>query len=103
MPQTVTYSMLARRPLMARPRELIWIQEPQFVGWGCSKCSWVFKPSGPPVGNSLSEMKENYLRLRDEASATHVCAGRPRTARQSTHRIPQRAAWTRPIARFSRH
>jgi hypothetical protein len=105
MPPTVTYSMPATRPIEAPPRELIWIQEPHFLGWGCSECAWVFKPSGPPVGNSFKEMKENYRRLRDEESAAHVCAGRPRakkagvqiirTAGQSLRRIPRRGTWVR--------
>jgi hypothetical protein len=77
MPQAANYSLLARRRIMASLRELIWIQERHFQGWGCSECAWVFRPSGPPTGNSLQEMKENYLRLRDEESAAHVCAEHP--------------------------
>jgi hypothetical protein len=94
MPQTVTYSMPARRPMIsAPPRELIWIQEPYFQGWGCSECAWVFRPSGPPVGNSFQEMKENYLLLRDEESAAHVCAehsGAKKTRVQVFHALSQR-------------
>jgi hypothetical protein len=37
----------------------------------------MFRPSGPPAGNSLQEMKENYLRLRDEELADHFCAEHP--------------------------
>jgi hypothetical protein len=37
----------------------------------------MFRPSGPPAGNSLQEMKENYLRLRDEELAAHICAEHP--------------------------
>jgi hypothetical protein len=101
MPQTGTYSRRARHAMLAPLRELIWIQEPHFRGWGCSECAWVFNPSGPPVGNSFQEMKENYLRRRDEESAAHVCAGLPRAKEagvqiiqtgQSLHRIPQRKA-----------
>jgi hypothetical protein len=105
MPQTATYFPPATRPVTAPLRELIWIQEQHFQGWGCSECAWVFKPSGPPVGNSFQEMKENYLRLRDEESAAHVCAEHPeakkariqiiRTAGQSLHRIPQHGTWAR--------
>jgi hypothetical protein len=100
MPQTATHSLPARRPMMAPLRELIWIQEPHFLDWRCSECAWVFNPSGPPVGNSFQEMKENYLRLRDEESAAHICAEHPRATKarvqiiqdvgQSLHRIPQR-------------
>jgi hypothetical protein len=100
MPQNATYFAPATRPVTAPPRELIWIEEPHFLGWGCSDCAWLFKPSGSPVGDSLQEMKENYLRLRDEESAAHICAEHPRakkvgiqvvrTAVQSLRRIPQR-------------
>jgi hypothetical protein len=78
MPETTTYSLPAKRRMMAPLRKLIWIQKPHFLGWGCSECAWVFRPSGPPMGNSLQEMKEYYLRLRDEESAAHVCAEHPR-------------------------
>jgi hypothetical protein len=42
----------------------------------------MFRPSGPPAGNSLQEMKENYLRLRDEELAAHICAEHPARRRQ---------------------
>jgi hypothetical protein len=77
MPETATYSLPARRRMIAPLRHLIWIKKPHFLGWGCSECAWVFQPSGPPMGNSLQEMKEHYLRLRDEESAAHVCAEHP--------------------------
>jgi len=59
-------------------RKLIWIEEPRFQGCGCSECAWAFKPSGPPTGNSLDEMKETYERQRDSEFAIHVCAEYPR-------------------------
>ncbi len=77
MPETATYSHLARRPKVATLRTLIWIEQPRFQGCGCSQCAWVFNPSGPPVGNSLQEMKENYERRRDKEFAAHVCAAHP--------------------------
>jgi len=60
------------------PRKLIWIEEPRFHGCGCSECAWVFKPSGPPAGNSLDEMKEIFERRRDKEFAIHVCAEHPK-------------------------
>jgi hypothetical protein len=78
MPQTATNSRAVRHPKMAPPRELVWIEETHFLGWGCSDCAWLFNPSGSPVGDSIREMKENYLRLRDEECAAHVCAEHPR-------------------------
>jgi len=59
-------------------RKLIWIEEPRFQGCGCSECTCTFKPSGPPTGNSLDEMKEIYESERDNVFAIHVCAKYPR-------------------------
>jgi hypothetical protein len=59
-------------------RELVWIEEQLFRGWGCSQCAWVFNSLGSPTGNSLDEMKENYERRRDKDFAAHVCADHPR-------------------------
>jgi hypothetical protein len=77
MPVTAAYSHLARRPRVATLRTLIWIEQPRFLGCGCSECAWVFNPSGPPAGNSLQEMKGNYERRRDKEFAAHVCAEHP--------------------------
>jgi len=78
MPETSTHQHLPRRPKVTMPRKLIWIEEPRFQGCGCSECAWVFKPAGPPVGNSLDEMREHFERLRDKEFATHICAEHPR-------------------------
>ena len=93
MPETTTYSLPARRRMIAPLRQLIWIQKSHFLGWGCSECAWVFRPSGPPIGNSLEEMKEHYLRRLDEESAAHVCAEHPRAKKarvKMVHVAPQR-------------
>jgi hypothetical protein len=58
-------------------RELIWIEELGFLGWGCSECGWLFRSSGAPTGVSLDEMLRNYEQLRDSRFATHVCAEHP--------------------------
>jgi hypothetical protein len=42
--------------------------------WYCSGWAWMFDPDGPPIGQSLDEMKTHLLALRDEAFAAHVCA-----------------------------
>jgi len=55
-------------------RRLIWIDEPRFLGWGCSECAWLFNPSGPPLGDSLEEMTRQYERQRTQDFAAHVCA-----------------------------
>ena len=41
--------------------------------WGCSECTWTFDPSGPPRGDSLDEMQENFEGQRDKEFASHVC------------------------------
>jgi hypothetical protein len=63
-------------------RNLVWIDEPRFRGEGCSECAWVFNPSGPPTGNSIDEMKENYARQRDKDFAVHVCAEHPKATKK---------------------
>jgi hypothetical protein len=59
-------------------RKLIWIEEQLFQGWGCSECTWVFNPSGAPIGISLDEMMKNYEQKRDKDFAAHVCTEHPR-------------------------
>ena len=59
-------------------RKLVWVERQNFQGWGCTECAWVFNPSGPPVGKSLDEMKQNYEQRRDKEFASHVCAEHPR-------------------------
>ena len=81
MPETATYPLLVRRPSLARLRALIWTEERHFHGWRCSECAWVFNASGPPAGNSLAEMMENYKRLRDKGFTVHICAEHPRTTK----------------------
>jgi hypothetical protein len=65
-------------------RKLVWVEEQGFEGWGCSECTWLFNPSGSPVGESLDEMKQNYEERRDKDFATHVCAEHPR-AKDTKH------------------
>jgi len=55
-------------------RQKVWTKTPQFEGWACTACAWVFRPSGPPLGNSLDEMMLNYELQRDKEYACHVCA-----------------------------
>jgi hypothetical protein len=77
MPKPINYSDPKRRPIMAARRTMIWIEGPRFQGNGCSECAWVFSPSGPPIGDSLSDMVEKYERRRDREFADHVCAEYP--------------------------
>jgi rubredoxin len=60
-------------------RELVWIEGQNVEGWGCSECSWVFNPSGPPAaGESLDEMKRTFRTQLSEEFASHACAEHPR-------------------------
>jgi hypothetical protein len=59
-------------------RELVWVEKAHFHGWACSACAWEFKSLGPPIGNSLDEMKQNYERLRDKGFRAHDCAEYPK-------------------------
>jgi hypothetical protein len=55
-------------------RKLVWIENRNFEGFGCSNCQWVFKTTGPFIGRSLDKMKEAYEAERDKEFAAHVCA-----------------------------
>ncbi len=59
-------------------RELIWIEDGRFWGWGCNKCGWVFNPEGLPTGSSLNEMIRKYEEQRDKEFKTHVCTEHPK-------------------------
>ena len=51
-------------------RELVWLDQPRFRGWGCSYCAWVFNPPGPPIGETFDAMMRNYKAQRDKARET---------------------------------
>lgn len=59
-------------------RKMIWHQSENRESWGCSECGWSFHPSGPPLGDSLDVMKQNYERQRDKEFASHVCSQDPK-------------------------
>jgi hypothetical protein len=83
MPHTATYSNRVKYYELSTRRTLIWISETRLHGPACSRCAWLFRPSGPVEGSSLAEMKENYMRTCNEEFAAHVCAEHPRAAKQS--------------------
>lgn len=62
----------------AMRRRLVWVKSQNFEGWACAGCAWVFKPSGPVVGESIEDMKMHYEDQRDKEFASHVCAAHPR-------------------------
>ncbi|MGB7496728.1 MAG: hypothetical protein WBR26_16265 [Candidatus Acidiferrum sp.] len=53
-------------------------KEPEFRGFGCSECQWLFKPTSPLIGKSLDQMKQAYEAERDKRFAAHVCAKFPK-------------------------
>ena len=59
-------------------RELVWLNKERFQGWGCSECAWVFGTAGPPVGESIDEMKSHYEQRRDKEFASHSCPEHPK-------------------------
>jgi hypothetical protein len=65
----------------AMPPKLVWMENRNFQGFGCSECNWVFKPSGAPLHESLDEMKLKYEAQRDKEFAAHVCVKHPRATR----------------------
>lgn len=81
MPETVNYSNRPKYCGVSTSRTLTWIREEHFYGPSCSRCAWLFRPSGPPTGISLEQMKEDYMRRCDEEFAAHVCAQHPRAAK----------------------
>jgi hypothetical protein len=42
------------------PGKLVWIESHHFLGFGCSQCNWVFRPSGVVGGESLDKMNMDY-------------------------------------------
>jgi hypothetical protein len=59
-------------------RQVIPLKSALVHGWGCSECAWAFNASGPPEGDSISEMLRNFERRGDQEFAAHVCAEHPR-------------------------
>lgn len=55
-------------------RKLVWVEQENFRGFGCSECGWRFQPSGAPTGESLVEMTRTFESQRDKEFAAHVCA-----------------------------
>ena len=70
-------------------RQMVWIKTTRAQGWGCSQCSWMFNPLGPPIGNCLDEMMQNYEREREMEYLLHSCAQYPKPeGNQDVSRFP---------------
>ena len=65
-----------RGPAMSR--ELVWIKQQRFAGWGCSECAWVFNPPGALAGKTFDELMQNFALQRDKEFTSHVCSNHPR-------------------------
>jgi rubredoxin len=74
-------------------RDMVWVQSDRFMGWACSKCAWIFNPSGAPTGKSLEEIKRQFDLQRDKAFAAHVCNIQKQPAEQLRAQH-QRASWS---------
>jgi hypothetical protein len=71
----------ARRPRRATSRTLVWIEQQDFLGFGCSQCSWRFEVSGAPTGASFDDMMRYFELQRDREFSSHVCADHPPTGK----------------------
>src|ERR1700687_2042533 len=61
-------------------RNLVFVKKPNFEGFGCSECSWVFRPaSSALVGESLENMMDKFESERDKEFAAHSCEQRAKT------------------------
>jgi hypothetical protein len=58
-------------------RKLEWVERPNFQGWACTECAWVFNLSWPLTGKSIEEMKKEFGQHLDKEFASHVCAEHP--------------------------
>jgi len=62
-------------------RRLVWVENPNFQGWACTECAWVFKASTPIIGKTIDEMKTQFQEERDKEFVSHVCAEHPRVTK----------------------
>jgi rubredoxin len=69
-------------------RKLVRVGGQSFQGWGCSECSWVFNPSGPPVGESLDAMMRNYQAQLSDEFASHDCARHTHQRAKAANGLP---------------
>ncbi len=73
--------------MAAMSRNLVWIEERRFQGFGCSACSWRFKSPGASTGKSFDEMMKNFEMQRDREFTLHVCARHP-SAKDTRNKNP---------------
>jgi len=39
--------------------KLVWTERPNFQGWACTECAWVFSPSWPLVGKANRNLRQS--------------------------------------------
>jgi hypothetical protein len=61
----------------AMSRNLVWIDQKNFRGFGCSECGWRFQSSTRPSGKSFDEMMRNFELQRDKEFRSHGCTDHP--------------------------
>jgi hypothetical protein len=66
-------------------RRLVFVKTVQKEVWTCAACAWTFVPSGPPLGDNLEEMMQNFEKQRDMEFAFHVCARHPKRSAVPEH------------------
>jgi hypothetical protein len=59
-------------------RKLVWVEQQDFRGFGCSECGWWFKPPNSLTGTSFDEMLRKFELQRDKEFTLHACADHPR-------------------------
>jgi hypothetical protein len=69
-------------------RKLVWIEQPRFLGFGCSECGWRFEPTEELTGKSFAEMMREFESYRDKEFTAHTCADHPKEGKVSggTHK-----------------
>jgi hypothetical protein len=59
-------------------RKLVWVEQQNFRGFGCSECGWRFKPRSSLSGTSFDEMMRKFELQRDKEFILHACTDHPR-------------------------
>jgi hypothetical protein len=63
-------------------REMVWIEQKRFAGWGCSQCAWLFNPSDDlPGGSSLEGLMRSFELRRNQEFELHACTDHPKPRR----------------------
>ncbi len=58
---------------MAKKRELVWIETPGFMGWGCNLCSWKYQIPQAATSKAPSlETRSAFLHHRCAPASKHM-------------------------------